>query len=241
MKIIINGAGGRMGKVLTEVALNGGNEVVAGVDLTAENCLKKLDDFNGEADCIIDFSHHTATKELTDYAVKRKIPLVVATTAHTQEEIEMINSASKEIPVFMSANLSMGIAVLCMLAKNAVELFPDADVEIVEVHHNRKLDVPSGTALMLAREVQKVRKDSEIVVGRHTDGKRNPKEIGIHSLRLGNVVGEHAIYIATDTQTLTLKHEAKDRSVLAEGAITAGQFIVGKPAGMYDMTDLCKR
>ncbi|MBE6600454.1 MAG: 4-hydroxy-tetrahydrodipicolinate reductase [Ruminococcaceae bacterium] len=241
MKIIVHGAAGRMGTEVTRL-ISGEYELAAAVDaFGGEGFLPSLDDFSGDADCIIDFSNHTATEALLAYAVKRNIPVVLATTGHTEDELAKIRAAAKAIPVFHSANMSLGVAVLCSLAKQAAAAFPDADIEIVEKHHNRKLDVPSGTALMLANEIKEVRPDAEYVIGRHEYGKRKKNEIGIHSLRLGNVVGEHEIIISTDTQSLTLKHEAASRNLFADGAMTAAKFIVRMPAGLYQMKDIIEK
>ncbi|MBQ7381115.1 MAG: 4-hydroxy-tetrahydrodipicolinate reductase, partial [Clostridia bacterium] len=149
-----------------------------------------------------------------------------------------IKAASAEIPVFFSGNMSIGIALLISLAKKAASVFPDADIEIVETHHNRKLDVPSGTALMIAEGIREARGAGELCIGRHENGKRPEGEIGIHSLRLGNVVGVHEIHINTGTQTLTLKHEAHDRALFAEGALTAAAFLVEQKAGLWNVNDL---
>ena len=145
---------------------------------------------------------------------------MIATTGQTDEERAVISETAKRIPLFYSGNMSLGIAVLTQLARTAAKMFPDADVEIVESHHNQKLDVPSGTALMLAHAVQDVRPDSNLLVGRHENGKRTRQEIGIHSLRMGNTVGIHEVIVNTGTQILTLKHEAQDRSLFAEGALS---------------------
>jgi 4-hydroxy-tetrahydrodipicolinate reductase len=131
--------------------------------------------------------------------------------------------------------MSLGIALLVELAKTAAKAFPEADIEIVEKHHNRKLDAPSGTALLLARELQEVREDATLICGRSGQAKREKNEIGIHAVRMGNIVGEHEVIIGTDTQTVTLKHEAHSRALFAEGAIAAADFLIGKPAGLYDM------
>ena len=241
MKIIVHGAAGRMGSEVIRLVENSSNEIAAKVDAFGTgDILTSLDAFDGDADCIIDFSNHTATKALLDYATKRAIPVVLATTGHTAEELELIRDAARSIPVFFSANMSLGVALLCSLAKSAALAFPDADIEIVEKHHNRKLDVPSGTALMLADSVKEARPDAEYVIGRHEYGKRQKQEIGIHSLRLGNVVGEHEVRISTDTHIITLKHEAQSRSLFAEGALSAAEFLVTKGAGMYQMKDLVK-
>jgi len=242
MKIILNGAGGRMGKVLRDMAPKKGAEVAAAVDpfVQEEGMLQTLDAFNGTADCILDFSNHAGTETLVNFAVERGLPVVVATTGHTQQELDMIQAAAKKVPVFHSGNMSLGIAVLRQLVQQAVKMFPDADIEIVEAHHNQKLDVPSGTALMLAKAAQESRPDSNLLVGRHENGKRTKQEIGIHSLRMGNTVGIHEVIINTGTQIITLKHEAQDRALFAEGALAAGVFLIGKAPGLYTMDDIVK-
>ena len=243
MKVILNGAGGQMGTVLRNMAENTGKfTVAANVDPFAEKegFYAKLEDFSGEADCIFDFSNHACTKKLMDYAVARKLPVVVATTGHTPEELACIREAAKAIPVFHSGNMSVGIALLVQLAKQTATMFPDADIEIIERHHNRKLDVPSGTALMLAKAVKEARPEAEFLVGRHENGKRTRQEIGIHSLRMGNTVGVHEVIVNTGSQIITLKHEAQDRGLFAEGAVSAGLFLLGKEAGLYAMEDMVK-
>ena len=150
----------------------------------------------------------------------------------------MIFAAAKEIPVFYSGNMSLGIAVLCRLAKEAAKFFPDADIEIVEVHHTRKVDAPSGTALMLFNAIKEVRPQATANCGRAGEGKRTKEEIGISALRLGNVVGIHEVHIHTGTQSLTLKHEAITRAMLADGAVDAARFMVGKGIGLYNMENI---
>ena len=242
MKIIVNGAGGRMGRALRAMMENRGTELAAAVDpfVSDAGMLANLSAFTGEADCIIDFSNHAGTAELMKYAVEKNLPVVIATTGHTEDELDLIREAAKCVPVFYSGNMSLGIALLTELARTAAKMFPDADVEIVESHHNQKLDVPSGTALMLARAVQDARPESTLLVGRHENGKRTKAEIGIHSLRMGNTVGIHEVIVNTGTQVITLKHEAQDRSLFAEGALSAAAFLVGKSAGMYSMDDIVK-
>ena len=241
MKIIINGACGRMGQVVQRVF----REKLPDADLIPvdsmakdEEAYKTLRDYDGPADCIVDFSHHSLTLGLTAYAAARKLPLVIATTGQTEEELAAIREAAKAVPVLFASNFSLGIVVLTALARQAAKAFPDADIEIVEAHHNRKLDVPSGTALTLAQAVQSVRPGSRLVIGRHENGKRDPADIGIHALRMGNVVGVHEIHICTDTQTLTLRHEAHDRALFAEGALTAAQWVVTMEPGLYDMQSI---
>lgn len=241
MKIILNGAGGRMGKAVCLQAESGSRDdsICAKIDkISPDIQLKSVSEYTEEADVIIDFSHHSATKELTDYAVSRNLPIVICTTGQTDEDLELIRNASESVPVFFSANMSLGIAVLYNFARRAAELFPDADIEIVEAHHNRKLDAPSGTAKLLCDGICSVRPDAKPVYGRHGMAKREKNEIGMHSLRMGNETGMHEVLISTDHQTLSLKHNAHSREVFAEGAISAARFICGKPAGLYDMQSI---
>lgn len=236
MRVIINGANGYMGRLCVEEFEKAGQKVVAKIDVEGENCLKSFDEFDGVADLICDFSFHASAPSVCEYAVKKNIPIVLATTGHTEEEKAIIFEAAKKVPVFYSGNMSLGIALLIDFAKKAALSFPDADIEIVEKHHNRKVDAPSGTALMLAESVRSVRDGSKIICGRAGACKRQKNEIGIASLRLANVVGEHEVIIATPTQTITLKHEAHDRRLFAEGAVKAAEFLLGKTAGIYDIT-----
>ena len=206
----------------------------------AEGIVSSLQECTEKADVIVDFSNHTATKALMDYAVKTKTAVVVCTTGHTAQELSLLENAAKEIAVFHSGNMSVGIALLTRLAKQTAAMFPDADIEIVESHHNQKLDVPSGTALMLYKAVQEVRPEGELNIGRHENGKRKKREIGIHSLRMGNTVGIHEVIVNTGAQIISLKHEAQDRSLFAEGALTAAAFLTAQKAGLYNMKDLVK-
>lgn len=240
MRIVLNGAKGRMGQIVDKAAADSGHDVVARVDFgyAEGEGLRTLNEYQGPADVVVDFSNHAATAQVTEYCVKRGLPVVVATTGQTKEEQALIDEAAKAVPVFLSANMSLGVALLADLAKKAAAVFPDADIEIVEKHHNQKLDVPSGTALLLARRIKEARPEAEFVIGRHENGKRTQKEIGIHSLRLGNEVGIHEIIIATGSETVTLKHEAENRSLFAQGALAAAAFIVGKAPGMYDMRSI---
>ena len=239
MRAVLCGANGAMGKLIDGLMPG---EIVGRVSIDGENGVPKTFDELGvvEADLIIDFSHHTAISDVLSYARKIGCGVVVGTTGHTAEEKALIYEAAKELPVFYSGNMSLGIAVLCRLAKEAARYFPDADIEIVETHHNRKVDAPSGTALMLAKAVREARGTGEITSGRTGHGKRQPGEIGVQSVRMGNVVGIHEIHINTGTQTLTLRHEAHDRALFAEGAMTAAAWLVGKEPGLYDMDDLMK-
>ncbi len=241
MKIFISGIGGRMGAEVKKMVLDGyrGAELCAGYDVNEviAECPTYTNwaDVKETPDCIIDFSHHVGTKALLEYACEKNIPVVLATTGHDDAEKGYIADAAKKIPLFHSANMSLGVALLCELAKTAAKTFPDADIEIIEKHHNRKLDAPSGTALLLAQSIQKIREQAFFTFGRQGHAKREKNEIGIHAIRMGNIVGEHEVIVGTDTQTITLKHEAHSRSLFAEGAIAAADYIKNKSAGLYDM------
>jgi 4-hydroxy-tetrahydrodipicolinate reductase len=186
---------------------------------------------------LIDFSTRTAACDVVGYAASKKMPWSYA-RGLPEGGTEAGEGASEVIPVFMSGNMSLGIAVLMNLVRQAVSAFPEADVEILEIHHNRKLDAPSGTALMLAGAVKEVRPQARLVCGRQGNHVRERDEIGIQALRYGNIPGEHQVIIATDTQTITLKHETHDRSMLAEGALAAAEFIIRQKAGLYSMAEL---
>lgn len=237
MKAVLCGANGAMGKLIGGIL---GQDVVGKVSIDGENGVCKTFDQLGpvEADVVIDFSHHTAVADVLAYAKRIGAAAVIGTTGHTEEEKTMIYKAAKEIPVFFSGNMSLGIAVLCRLAKQAASFFPDADIEIVEVHHNRKMDAPSGTALMLFNAVKEARPQAVANCGRAGEGKRTKEEVGISSLRMGNVVGIHEVHIHTGTQCLTLKHEAVTRAMLADGAVDAARFMVGKAKGLYNMENI---
>ena len=237
MRAILCGANGAMGKLIDGIL---GEEVVGRVSIDGENGVPRTFAELGkvDADVIIDFSHHTAVSDVLAYAKQTGAAAVIGTTGHTAEEKEMICAAAKEIPVFFSGNMSLGIAVLCRLAKQAAAAFPEADIEIVEAHHTRKVDAPSGTAHMLFNAIKEVRPNAYENCGRSGEGKRSADEIGIHALRMGNVVGIHEIHIHTANQSLTLKHESGSRAMLADGGVAAARFMVGKSAGLYHMEDM---
>ena len=237
MRAVLCGANGAMGKLIQKLM---GDEIVGCVSIDGENGVPKTFNEMGtvEADVVVDFSHHTAVGDVLAYARGTGCAVVIGTTGHTREELELIHDAAEHIPVFFSGNMSLGIAVLCRLAAQAAAVFPEADIEIVEVHHNRKVDAPSGTAKMLFRAVQSARPELIEHCGRAGEGKRLPNEVGISSLRMGNVVGIHEVHIHTGSQSLTLKHEAHTRAMLADGAVVAARFMEGKAPGLYTMTDL---
>ena len=237
MRAVVCGANGAMGKLICGIL---DTQVVGRVSIDGENNVPKtfLELGNVEADVVIDFSHHTAVADVLAYAKQIGAAAVIGTTGHTAEEKEMIYAAAEETPVFYAGNVSLGIAVLCRLVKEAVRFFPDADVEIVEIHHTRKVDAPSGTAHMLFNAVKEVRPNAWENCGRSGEGKRTKDEIGVHALRMGNVVGIHEVHINTGTQTLVLKHESGSRAMLADGAVDAAKFMVGKSKGLYNMESI---
>ena len=243
MRILLTGYEGHMGREVRSSAERAKTaEIVCGVDpmtLSEDGiCVRSLSECRVEVDVIIDFSHHTLTGELLAFAKGRKLPLVLATTGQTEEEKEQIQAASREIPIFLAANYSLGIAVLTDLVKKALTLYPDAEVEIVEQHHDRKLDAPSGTALALFEAVKEIRPDAKAVPGRNGQGRRQPEDVGIHAIRMGNLVGVHEVIIGTGNESLILQHQAYSRGVFADGSLKAAAFLMGKKPGLYDMKDL---
>ena len=237
MRAVVCGANGAMGKLICAAL---GDAVIGRVSIDGENGVPKPFGELGEvsADVVIDFSHHSAVKDVLAYAKAIGAAAVIGTTGHTAEEKADIFAAAEEIPVFFAGNVSLGIAVLCRLVKQAVKFFPDADIEIVEIHHTRKVDAPRGTAHMLFNAVKEVRNDAVENCGRSGEGKRTKNEVGIHALRMGNVVGIHEVHITTQNQSLVLKHESGSRAMLADGAVEAAKFMVGKEKGMYDMESI---
>ena len=234
-----------MGREIVKLCEAGyrGAVMTAGIDPRGEDADFRVytsasDVIDTDAEVIIDFSHHAAIGGICDMATSLGLPMVIATTGHTESEIAEIHNAAKSVPVFFAANMSVGVALLCELARRAALAFPNADIEIVERHHTRKLDAPSGTALTLAKEICEVRPEAYISTGRSGRSPRDKNEIGIQSVRIGNVVGDHEIQISTGVETITLKHEAHSRALFAEGAIAAAEFIIGMPAGIYGMKDM---
>ena len=237
MRAVVCGANGAMGKLICGIL---DNQVIGRVSIDGENNTPRTFEEMGpvEADVVIDFSHHTAVQDVLSYAKQIGAAAVIGTTGHTAEEKSLIYAAAEEIPVFYAGNVSLGIAVLCRLVKEAVRFFPEADVEIVEIHHTRNVDAPSGTAHMLFNAVKEVRPNAWENCGRSGEGKRTKDEVGVHALRMGNVVGIHEVHINTGTQTLVLKHESGSRAMLADGAVDAAKFMVGKGKGLYNMESI---
>ena len=244
MNILISGALGFMGREVAAQARASGIDVLCGVDImpgqadyplytTFENCPK--------ADVIIDFSTWKPGADLLTYAVKHRVPAVIATTGLSEEQLAAIDEAAKVIPIFRSGNMSLGIALLRALAKKAAAVLGETfDIEIVEAHHNRKMDAPSGTALMLLDAVKEgCESPREGKFGRHgRDAKRQKQEIGVHALRGGTVTGEHEVCFFGTSERIRLSHSAENRSVFAAGTLNAADFLVGQLPGLYTMDDV---
>lgn len=249
VNIILSGCGGRMGNAIVKAADGSDScRIVAGVDINASAVstactfpvYQSIGEFPGKADVIIDFSHHTSLPSLAEYAEKTNTPIVVATTGHTDEEREIMNKLSEKTAVFFSGNMSIGINLLMELCKKASEALGESfDVEIIEKHHNQKLDAPSGTAIMLADAVKETREETEYVYDRHSvRKKRESKEIGIHSVRGGTIVGEHEVIFAGANEVISLSHSALSREIFAMGALRAAVYLAKKSVGLYNMSDL---
>ena len=246
IKVIICGASGKMGGFVANACKEDGNlQVVAGLDkVNLGQDFPIFDSFsklNVTADVIIDFSNPALLDDILDYAVSTKTPVVLATTGYSQAQIEQINAASKNIPVFFTFNMSLGVNLICSLAKKAADILGDSfDIEIIEKHHNQKIDAPSGTAIMLANAVNSSFGDEKVYeYDRHSKRqKRSKKEIGIHSIRGGTIVGEHDVIFAGHDETITISHSAGSKEVFAVGSVKAAKFIFGKEAGMYDMNSI---
>lgn len=248
IKILLSGCNGRMGKAISEMCLkNPDTTIAAGFDLYTE-C--KFDypvydgfaSINEDIDVAIDFSNPKALPSLLEYCVDKNIPAVLCTTGYSDDDYKIIDKASELIPVFRSGNMSLGINVLMMLARRATQILGDSfDIEIIERHHNQKLDAPSGTAIMLAEAVESALEyQAERVYDRHNvRAKRAYNEIGMHSVRGGTIVGEHEVIFAGENETIELSHSAQSREVFAAGAVKAAIYLAScERAGKYNMDDL---
>lgn len=240
IETMVYGANGHMGQILCQrIEASKDMHLAAKVSHSGgEGILKTPEEYKGSLDIVIDFSNHQATEPLLSFCESASVPVVIATTGQTEEELARIRNASEKIPVFFSANMSLGIALLTKLVRETAAKFPGSDIEVVEIHHNRKLDAPSGTAIMLAETAKEARPDSEIITGRSGHHKREQNEIGISSVRMGNIVGTHEVFFSTGTQTISIRHEAHDRALFADGAMDAARYLLGHPSGLYNMDDL---
>ena len=245
MKVIINGYSGTMGQVLTKcVADDEELELVAGIspkhhDVDGFNTYSSFADVKEDSDVVIDFSNPLALDGILEYCLKTKTPVVLATTGYNDEEMEKIHEAAKQIPVFLSFNMSLGVNILLKLVKEAAKNLANFDIEIIEKHHNKKVDSPSGTAVMIANAVKEIREQSEFIYGRHCrTGKRQQNEVGIHAVRGGTIVGEHSAIFAGNDEILEINHSARSKNVFAEGAIAAAKYLVNQESGFYNMDDM---
>lgn len=239
-----------MGKVISQTVAEKFDDVkiVAGIDIVETQnfdypVFSDPEKINVQADVIIDFSYYGAVDKIVDYAVEKKLPIVVATTGLMQEHIDHINKAAEIIPVFRSANMSLGVNLISELAKKAAEILGyNFDIEIVEAHHNQKIDSPSGTALMLADAINDTRDNSmKYEFDRHSKRtKRTQNEIGIHSVRGGTIVGEHEIIFAGNDEIIKISHSAASKQIFATGSINAAIFLVGQKPGLYSMKEMLK-
>ena len=246
IKAILVGASGKMGNNICECAQNDSEiKIVCGVDKINNGknfpVFPTFSEINVDADVIIDFSHVALLDDLLAFATMKKMPLVIATTGYSDAQIEKIKAASQIIPVFFTFNMSIGVNLLCSLAKKAANILGDGfDIEIIEKHHNQKIDAPSGTAIMLGNAINSVFDDKlNYEYDRHSKRAKRPKnEIGFHSVRGGTIVGEHDVIFAGRDEVVTLSHQATSKQVFAVGAIRAAKFIKDKPAGLYDMNNI---
>ena len=247
VNIFLNGCCGRMGKAIAALCENNPDyKIVAGGDIIENNnysfpVYTRLNECTEDFDVIIDFSNAKAVPAILEFALSRNKPFICCTTALSDDTVNSILAASEKIAVFKSANMSLGINMMVELCKQATRiLYPEFDIEIVEAHHNRKLDAPSGTAMMIASAIdQEISDDIEFVYDRHSVNKaRSKNEIGISSIRGGNIVGEHSAMFISDEEILTISHSAQTRDVFAKGALTAAKFMAGKEKGYYTMSDV---
>lgn len=244
--IILCGANGKMGKVIRDiVAKRDDCRIAAGIDLNTESdsfpIYSSFDEIKEDADVIIDFSNPVLLNDLLDFAVIKSMPVVIATTGYDESQKKQIEEASRKTSVFFTYNMSLGINLLANLAKKAVQVLGDGfDIEIIEKHHNQKIDAPSGTALMLADAIcEELNKPMKYEYDRHSKReKRTKNEIGMHAVRGGTIVGEHEIMFAGRDEIITLSHSARSKEVFAVGAVNAALFLKDKPAGMYSMKEM---
>ena len=245
LKVIISGCSGKMGRVLAKCINEEPNlEILCGV------CKESIDDLNfktyssmseinEKSDVVIDFSHHSALDDILSYSVKTKTPLVIATTGYNDEELNKIYEASKIIPIFHSYNMSLGVNVLLRLVKEASNILSGFDIEVIEKHHNKKVDSPSGTAVMIANAIKEVLPSLENNYGRYgRESKREENEIGIHSVRGGTIVGEHDVIFAGYDEVVEIKHIAQSKDIFAKGSIVAAKFLVNQEPGYYSMDNM---
>ena len=248
VKMIMHGCNGKMGQVITKIVKEDANaEIVAGIDkyMGIPNdypVFESIDKCDVEADVVIDFSNAAAVDGLLDYCVEKQVPVVLCTTGLSEEQLGKVQEASKKVAVLKSANMSLGVNMLLKLLQDATKILAPAgfDIEIVERHHNQKVDAPSGTALAMADSINSVLNDEYTYTYDRSQvrQKRDKKEIGISAVRGGTIVGEHEVIYAGEDEVIEFKHTAHSKAVFAKGAVEAGKFLKGKSAGLYDMKDV---
>ena len=247
-RILLSGCCGKMGRNVISV-VNGRKdcEIVAGIDIVDDSNIgfpifQNYNEVEVKADVIIDFSNPALLTSMLEYALKTNTAVVLATTGLSDSQIKEVEDASKVIPVFFSYNMSLGVSLLCELSKTAAKILGnDFDVEIIEAHHNQKIDAPSGTAIMLANAVKEEMPDAYFEYDRHSKReKRHTNEIGIHSIRGGTIVGEHQVIFAGNDEIVTLSHSARSKAIFSQGAVNAAVFLSGKESGIYNMSDIVK-
>lgn len=248
IKVLINGCNGRMGQVLVnEIDRFSELLLVGGFDIHDEGkntfpVYSNIEDIKEKPDVIVDFSVPVSTFNILKYAVSNKVPVVIATTGFTKEQLDEIKEISKQIPIFQSSNMSFDINLMKKIVAEVAKNLKETDIEIVETHHNRKVDAPSGTAILLADAINDVMdKKLDYNFNRHNiHEKRNPNEIGFSSIRGGNIVGEHSVMFFGEHETFEIKHTSYSRDVFAEGALKAAVFIASQKPGFYGMDDMVK-
>lgn len=248
VKVIMHGCNGKMGQIISDIVAGDNNvEIVAGIDPVdgIKNdypVFKSIKDCNVEADVVIDFASAKAVDDLLEYSVDKKIPVVLCTTGLSDEQLAKVKTSSDKVAILKSANMSLGINTLLKILQEAAKVFAPAgfDIEIVEKHHNQKVDAPSGTALALADSINEAMDNVyEYKYDRSQERKkRDSKEIGISAVRGGNIVGEHEVFFAGTDEVIEFKHTAYSKAVFGKGAVEAAKFLAGKPAGLYDMSDV---
>ena len=250
VKILLNGINGKMGRVIKEVSYQYNDlKIVCGVDhKTEENSqipiYQSIDDVKEQVDIIIDFSHPSSLDKLLKFALKNKIGIVLCTTGHDEKQLKQIEEASKIIPIFMSYNMSIGINILQLLIKKGLEsLYKDYDIEIIEKHHNQKVDSPSGTAIMIMNTIknsinENFKDEVNFSHSRLGEKKKENNEIGVHSIRCGNIIGEHEVIFAGNNEIINLKHTALSREVFAHGALKASIYLSNKEPKIYNMDSM---
>lgn len=246
LNVMLVGAAGRMGRAVAECARNmpGDVTVSAGIDVQPPNgaefpVFSALREADRPADVVVDFSRPGSLNDILEYCKQHNIGAVLATTGYDESQLKQIDEASKSIPIFRASNFSIGIALLCQLVRQAAQVLDRSDIEIVERHHNRKVDAPSGTALSILEVLSTVRPDTKERFGRHgNNAARMPNEIGIHAVRGGGLVGDHEVMFLSENEELDITHRAYSREVFAQGALTAAGFIASKSSGIYGMQDL---